>query len=140
MEFIVMFSLFHFVNVVKLPIFAKNEKSIFLPIIILESDTEMNIIHNNSEQEFYTIIEGSKAFVSYHQEGNRLDIRHTVVPKNLEGRGIASALVKQVCDYATENHLQIIATCSYAVVWLERHPEYKGQISKDYAGQGTCAI
>lgn len=100
----------------------------------------MNIIHDKTEQEFYTFIEDSKAFVSYRITGNILDIRHTVVPQKLEGRGIASALVKHACDYANEQHLQIVATCSYAVVWLERHPEYKGQISKDYAGKGTCAV
>jgi len=33
-----------------------------------------------------------------------------------------------------------VATCSYAVKWLEKHPEYNGKTGKDYAGEGTCAL
>ena len=33
-----------------------------------------------------------------------------------------------------------IATCSYAVVWLQRHPEYQGEVSSDYIGKGSCAL
>jgi hypothetical protein len=38
------------------------------------------------------------------------------------------------------NELVPVATCSYAVKWLERHPEYNGKTGKDYAGEGTCAL
>lgn len=100
----------------------------------------MEIIHNSKNQEFYTLVNGNKAYVSYRIHLNSLDIRHTVVPKSLEGQGIASALVKYAYDYALENHLQAMATCSYAVVWLQRHPEYQGTVSSDYHGHGSCAL
>ena len=61
-------------------------------------------------------------------------------PGEISGRGIASALVKAAYDYALANGLVPVATCSYAVVWLERHPEYNGKTGKDYAGEGTCAL
>ncbi|HAC95644.1 MAG TPA: GNAT family N-acetyltransferase, partial [Odoribacter splanchnicus] len=32
------------------------------------------------------------------------------------------------------------ATCSYAVVWLQRHPEYHGHPGKDYGGCSSCAL
>ena len=51
-----------------------------------------------------------------------------------------SALVKAAYDYALDNELVPVATCSYAVKWLERHPEYNGKTGKDYAGEGTCAL
>ena len=69
-----------------------------------------------------------------------LDVRHTIVPGEIGGRGIASALVKAAYDYALANELVPVATCSYAVKWLERHPEYNGKTGKDYAGEGTCAL
>ena len=56
--------------------------------------------------------------------GNALDIIHTIVPKNLEGRGIAATLVETAYKYAKEQGLRPLATCSYAVVWLKRHPEF----------------
>ena len=45
-------------------------------------------------------------------------------PPALEGRGIASALTEAAYDYAKANHLKPEGTCSYAAVWLKRHPEY----------------
>ena len=47
---------------------------------------------------------------------------------------------KATYDYALKHHLQPIATCSYAVVWLQRHPEYHGHPGKDYGGCSSCAL
>ena len=53
-----------------------------------------------------------------------LDIKHTIVPKELEGKDIASALVKGTYDYALSNGLRPMATCPYAKSRLAKHPEY----------------
>ena len=58
--------------------------------------------------------------------GDSLDIIHTIVPRPIEGRGIAAALVKAAYAYAIANGMKPKATCSYAVKWLERHPELNG--------------
>ena len=63
----------------------------------------------------------------------------TIVPRNRRP-GIAAQLVKATYDYALQHHLQPIATCSYAVVWLQRHPEYHGHPGKDYGGCSSCAL
>jgi hypothetical protein len=42
--------------------------------------------------------------------------------------------------FALENGYKPVATCSYAVVWLQRHPEYNGKIGNDFGGEGTCAV
>lgn len=81
------------------------------------------IINHQSEQKmFKTEVDGHTAYVEYRLKGNNLDIIHTIVPKPIEGRGIASALVKAAYDYALANDLTPKATCSYAVKWLVRHP------------------
>ncbi|MEG1585668.1 MAG: GNAT family N-acetyltransferase [Bacteroidales bacterium] len=100
----------------------------------------MEIIHNASKNSFEVEIDGYKAYVTYQIDAKTLDIRHTWVPTEINGRGIASALVKAAYDYALSNNLTPVATCSYAVVWLERHPEYHGVVGKDYGGEGTCAL
>lgn len=84
---------------------------------------EYNITHQPEQKLFKTEVEGRTAFAEYRIIGNSLDIIHTIVPKPLEGRGIASALVKTAYDFALSNGLKPKATCSYAVKWLERHPE-----------------
>lgn len=100
----------------------------------------MEIKHNEEQKRFYLLEEGQEAHVAYEVCDGCLDVRHTIVPKPLEGRGIASALVKAAYDYACCMGLKCVATCSYAVVWLQRHPEYAGEVGSDYAGQGTCAL
>ncbi len=84
---------------------------------------DYEIIHQPDHNLFKTEVEGRTAFAQYRLLGNSLDITHTVVPKPLEGRGIASALVKTAYAYALDHGMEPKATCSYAVKWLERHPE-----------------
>lgn len=100
----------------------------------------MEIIHDLQNNMFRTKVDGYTAYVTYIVDNDKLDIRHTVVPPQIGGRGIAAQLVKCTYDYALKENLQPIATCSYAVVWLQRHPEYHGQPGKDYEGRDSCPL
>ena len=51
-------------------------------------------------------------------------INHTFVDKSLQGQGIAGELVKLAADKILAEGNKIRATCSYAVAWFQRHPEY----------------
>lgn len=84
---------------------------------------EYEIEHQPEQKLFKTEVEGRTAFVQYRLLNGGLDIIHTIVPRPLEGQGIAAALVKAAYDYAVANGLKPRATCSYAVAWLQRHPE-----------------
>ena len=84
---------------------------------------EYEIEHQPEQKLFKTEVEGRTAFVQYRLLNGGLDIIHTIVPRPLEGQGIAAALVKAAYDYAVANGLNPKATCSYAVAWLQRHPE-----------------
>lgn len=99
----------------------------------------MEIKHIADTCTFETTIDGHRAFVEYQIYDNSLDIRKTLVPEALAGQGLAGKLVKATYDYAKEQNLKCIATCSYAVKWLERHPEYQGAPSSDYVA-GGCAV
>lgn len=104
------------------------------PIIFME------IIHQKSTNSFILILDGYTARVDYIITDHELDIRHTIVPKAIGGRGIASALVQTAYDYARKQGLRSVATCSYAFKWLEKHPEYRGTPSCDYCSKETCAL
>lgn len=51
-------------------------------------------------------------------------IDHTFVDPSMRGEGIASKLVKLAADKILSEGNKIAATCSYAVAWFKRHPEY----------------
>ncbi len=100
----------------------------------------MDIVHYPERNHFETVVDGTTAYVAYLADETHLDIRHTIVPEAIGGRGIASALVRTAYDYARSHGLKPVATCSYAAVWLQRHPEYGGTTSADYGGNESCAL
>lgn len=100
----------------------------------------MDIQHHPEQHRFTLTQNGETAHVAYRIENGALDIRHTIVPAPLGGQGIASALVKAAYDYALQQGYRCVATCSYAVRWLQRHPEYNGTPSQEYCGGNACAL
>ena len=51
-------------------------------------------------------------------------INHTFVDSSLRGQGIAGKLVKMAADQLRSEGLKAHPTCTYAVGWFEKHPEY----------------
>jgi Predicted acetyltransferase len=86
---------------------------------------ECKIIHNQKESRFETLIDGNLAYVEYIPFRGGLNFTHTWVPKELEGQGVASLLVKFALDYTKENNLEVIPTCPFVKAFVKRHPEYK---------------
>ena len=83
----------------------------------------MEIIHDLSRKQFQTVADGKTAYVSYDLVDGCLNIEHTTVPREIEGRG------KAAYDYALDHNLLPAATCRYATVWLDRNPQYKDKVS-----------
>lgn len=81
----------------------------------------MEITHVASRHRFETVVENHVAYVEYEIGESTLNIIHTVVPKEIGGRGIASALVEVTYKYGDSVNLHPEATCSYAVTWLKRN-------------------
>ena len=86
----------------------------------------LKIIHLPKFSRFETQVEGVTAYVQYVEYPGGLDLTHTIVPKPIEGRGIAAAIVKHVLDYALEHGLKVRPTCSYVKVYIDRHKEQYG--------------
>jgi predicted GNAT family acetyltransferase len=69
----------------------------------------MEITHLPEDNLFKTVVDGYTAYVTYIIRDGKLDIRHTIVPPEIGGRGIAAQLVKATYDYALQHHLQPLA-------------------------------
>lgn len=83
---------------------------------------EYNVEHFPERKRFEAHINGLVAYVEYVLTNNTFDIIHTIVPKELEGQGIAARIVKEAFTYAKAQGYELKGSCSYARVWLERHP------------------
>lgn len=52
------------------------------------------------------------------------DFNHTFVDDSLRGQGIAAKLVKAAAEKAREDGKKVRPSCSYAVKWFEKNPDY----------------
>ncbi|QSX78141.1 GNAT family N-acetyltransferase [Agrilutibacter solisilvae] len=82
------------------------------------------IHHDPVGHRFTAVVDGLEAEVAYRYEDDVLVISHTGVPRPLEGRGIASALVRAVFEFAREAGVRVRPACSYAAGWIEKHVQY----------------
>lgn len=87
------------------------------------ADSAYPVTHNTERHRFEVRLEGHTAIAEYHQEGAVLTLTHTVVPKPLEGRGIAGALAKAAMAHARGHGIKIDPRCPYMRAYMERHPE-----------------
>lgn len=83
----------------------------------------VEVRHNEAESRFEALVDGELARADYRREGDALRLFHTEVPYDLEGRGIAAALVRAALAHARANGLRVVPQCSYVRAWMKRHPE-----------------
>lgn len=83
-----------------------------------------DIIFNKYRQRF-EFATNPEAFVAYELRDETVVFTSTKVPKEYEGKGIGSALVKYALDYARDNHWKYQAECPFIKVYIDRHPEYR---------------
>lgn len=89
------------------------------------------VVDNPEESQFEARVDGHVAFVSYLRRGDTIFFTHTEVPRELEGRGVGSALARAVLDRARAEHWQVVARCPFIAKYVERHPEYQALIRKE---------
>lgn len=85
-----------------------------------------DVTDNRAEHEFELVVDGHRAIAAYQLEDRVIVFTHTVVPKAIEGRGVASKLIKAALDSARDRGLRVVPQCPFVAAYIERHPEYKG--------------
>jgi hypothetical protein len=83
-----------------------------------------NVRDNTERHRFELDTDGHVAFSNYKRTEGLLTIMHTEVPKELEGRGIGSTLVRGLLDIARAQGLKVNAVCPFVKAYLDRHSEY----------------
>ncbi len=73
---------------------------------------------------FDTEVDGAQCGLDYSLASAVMTITHTGVPPEVGGRGIAAALVQAALDTARAEGWKVVPACSYAAVWMQRHPDY----------------
>jgi len=84
---------------------------------------DVNVSHNAAASRFEATVEGQLCVADYHLRNGVMALFHTEVPRALEGRGVASTLVRLALDHARTHGLKVRPDCGYVSRWMQRHPE-----------------
>lgn len=87
------------------------------------------VIDNRAEHEFELEVDGHRAIAAYQLEGDTIVFTHTLVPKQLEGRGVASKLIRAALDSARDRGLKVVPQCPFVRAYIERHAEYRDLVA-----------
>jgi predicted GNAT family acetyltransferase len=82
-----------------------------------------DVVDNRAESRLEIVEDGGTAVLEYRIVGKRFSLIHTGVPKEFEGKGFGSALVKAAIQKARDEDLVVLPYCPYARAWIEKHPE-----------------
>lgn len=83
---------------------------------------DVDVVHRPEQCRFEAEVEGDVAFLSYERHDGRAVMTHTIVPRRLEGRGIAGQLTRTAVGWARGEGLRIDPRCSYVRSWIQRNP------------------
>ena len=86
---------------------------------------EENVIHEKDNERFVIYTEGNEVYVEYTKRNGELDLHHTFTHPALRGKGLAAQVVRAAFEYAKENNLKVIPTCSYVQAFVRKNGEYK---------------
>jgi hypothetical protein len=89
------------------------------------------LINNETNHQYEFHVDGFIAKIEYIRSGNKMYLTHTEVPGELEGQGIASALVKKVLEDIQHKGLEIVPLCPFIDKYIKRHPEWEFIVFKD---------
>ena len=90
----------------------------------MTEDNRTPVRHEREQGRFTVTEDGHAGYVDYVLADGVMDIRHTIVPDAIGGRGVAGRLVRAALDFARAEGYRVRPSCEYASVWMTRHPEY----------------
>jgi predicted GNAT family acetyltransferase len=70
--------------------------------------------------------------VGYRILPGALEILHTEVPRELEGRGLASRIAALVIGEVRRRRLRLIPLCPFFGAYLKKHPEHADLLDPAY--------
>jgi len=86
-------------------------------------DMDPQVEHDAARGRFHTSVHGHLCVCDYRMRDGVMQITHTEVAPELEGRGIAAVLVRAALAHAKEHGLKVRPLCSYVQAYMRRHPE-----------------
>ena len=88
------------------------------------------VSHDETRRRFELEEDGETGFLTYIRQEGAIVFTHTIVPPELEGRGIGSRIVREGLEHARSEGLKVVPQCSFVQGYIERHPEYRDLVAE----------
>jgi len=85
--------------------------------------------HNKEKNRFEEELNGQYALIEYNFNNGVFDLYHTEVPKELQGKGIATKLTREVLGYIKKQGYKLKPSCPFIADYITASPEYKRLIA-----------
>lgn len=91
----------------------------------------MEFLHNHDKNRFELHTEGYTAYIEYILKDDKtISLLHTIVPKELGGKGIGTTIVQKTLEYIKESGYKFIPACSFVVAYVEKNPQWKAYVAE----------
>lgn len=91
----------------------------------------MEFLCNREKNRFELHTEGHIAYIEYIlKDGNTISLLHTIVPKELGGKGIGTILVQKTLEYIKAEGYKFIPACSFVAAYVDKNPEWKVYVTE----------
>ena len=86
--------------------------------------------NNRINKQFEFHVDGLIPRLEYIRAKDKIFLTHTEVPKELEGKGIASQLVLAVLREVERQDLTLVPLCPFVAGYIKKHPEWRKLVLK----------
>jgi uncharacterized protein len=88
-------------------------------------DVQITIADNTDGHRYEIQSDGELAgFVTYRLRSGQIELVHTEIDEEFEGRGLGSQLISFALDDARERGLAVLPLCPFANDYIQRHRQY----------------
>lgn len=91
---------------------------------------EHQLIDNEAKKQYEIHVDGSIVRIEYIKAKDKIYLTHTEVPKEMEGKGLASAIVNLVLEDIKSKDLTLVPMCPFVAMYIKRHPEWRNLVLK----------
>ena len=94
---------------------------------------DARMITDNNAAHRYELHEGGKVagHIAYRMRGaDTIELVHTEVAHEYEGKGFASQLAKFALEDARTRGLKVVPSCSYVAGWIRKHPGFEPLVAQ----------
>jgi uncharacterized protein len=82
---------------------------------------DIKIHHDEQKELFYFTENGKQGELKYYLKDKVMDMAHTGVPVDLQGRGYGTELIEAALEFAKAKGYKVIPSCPFVEAYFDEH-------------------